>query len=86
MKIITFKSENAPPEKRWVAYWLVAKKEETPPTKKAPPSKEGIMPYSFWGTSEEEAVSKAQIGWNTSFGKGEALKAAVSTVRVRVRA
>ncbi|QIG76037.1 hypothetical protein EVC24_016 [Rhizobium phage RHph_I4] len=86
MRIITFKSENAPEEKRWVAYWLVDKKEPTPDKKQAPPSKEGIMPYSFWGSTEDEAISKAQRGWSTSFGKGEALKVAVSAVRTRVRA
>lgn len=88
MKILTFSSQNAPPEKAWVAYWQVPVKEVLgkPMLGKAPPSKEGIMPYSFWGSTEEEAIAKAQEGWDTSFGKEEKRQRELSTVRTRKRA
>jgi hypothetical protein len=100
MKIITFNSSNAPPEKAWVAYWLVPVKEPKITTQISPdyadpaldaaeqakPSKEGIMPYSFWGTSEDEALTKAQAAWDTSFGKEEKLQKDLATVRTRKRA
>lgn len=86
MKIITFHSENAPENRSWVAYWLVPMKEVPDKVWK---DKEGIMQYSFFGSTEQEVIDKAQTGWDTSFGKSEKLKrdlaAAVSTVRKRTR-
>jgi hypothetical protein len=81
-----------------VAYWLVDVKPSNDPKKTSPdyadpalakeqaaPSKEGIMPYSFWGASEIEAQAKAQNAWDKSFGKQEKHQRDLASVRTRKR-
>lgn len=86
MRIITYSSENAPPERKWGAYWLVPIKEKPD---KVYASKEGIMQYSFFASTEEDVIKLAQKGWDTSFGKAayerRLREAAVAGARKRTR-
>lgn len=48
MKIITYKSENAPASIRWCAKWLSGK---------------NLLPIAFTAPTEQEAIGKAERWW-----------------------
>lgn len=86
MKIATYHSLNAPEHISWAAYFLVPIKtpnkfgnaevadEETAKHFPGPADRFGLLPYSFRAPTEEAAIEKAQIAWDTSFGRADVLR------------
>jgi hypothetical protein len=82
VKIITYRSENAPAGREWLAKWLVPVRPskrtkgaldpadtETARVFPTNPTREGFLPYSFVASTEDRAIAAAMDAWRSSFGK-----------------